>query len=637
MDPRLLHYYNLELKHLQEMGAEFAREFPRIAARLGMNGLEVADPYVERLLEGVGFLAARVQLKLDAEFPRFTQALLEIIYPHYLSPTPSMLVAKLQPDMSDPSLATGSRRVPRGTAMHSTLGAGDKTPCEFSTAQDVTLWPVAVESASYFSFAPDLPLNTLPIAKRIKGGLRLRLKTAAGLKFRQLSIDRLPFYFTGRDDVANKLHELCLATGLGVLVRPVSAARPQDPVFLPATSIQGLGFSDGQALLPVTLRSFQGYRLLQEYFAFPQRYRFMELTDLARGVKRADAEEIEIVVLLGRGEPTLQSIVDATNVALFCTPAINLFRKPRIDRIHVTDSAHEFHVVADRTRPLDFEIYQVTGVRGHGAGDDSEQQFLPLYSASSSDAPARQSGYFTTRREPRVLSEEHKRDGFRSSYAGTEVFLALVDPGHAPYSADLRQLSIQALCTNRDLVLQMPINTGTTDLSLSIAAPVKSVRVVGGPSRPQAMVADGASAWRAISHLSLNYLSLVNSSSQEGAQALRDLCELYATDDVSAKRQIEGIRSVKVDRMVCRLPDQEEQRKQEKEPGRLAFGRGLRIELEVDELAFEGGSAFILGAVLEHYFARCVSINSVTETVLRSQTRGEIGRWTPHWGTRPTL
>ncbi len=627
MDPRLLQYYNLELQHLREMGAEFAQQFPKIAARLGMSGLEVNDPYVERLLEGAGFMAARVQLKIDAEFPRFTQALLEIVYPHYLAPTPSMLIAQLHPDKGDPSLASGTRAVPRGTVLHSLATSDDATECEFRTAHDVTLLPIEIGSVSYFSFAPDLPLATLPIARRIKGGLRIRLKTTAGLKFDQTSFDSLCFYLSGRDDVANKLLELCLATGLGVLVRPVGGPA-QEPAFLPASAIRPVGFTDQQALLPVTVRSFQGYRLLQEYFSFPQRYRFFEVSGLRQSVRRVHGGEIELVVLLGRGDPAFEGMVDASNLALFCTPAVNLFEKPRIDRIHVNDSTYELHVVADRTRPVDFEIYQVTGVVGHGAGDDTEQRFLPFYSASSSDDEHEDTAYFTTRREPRLISQEHRRRGARSSYIGSEVFLSLVDAKQAPYSAELRQLSLQALCTNRDLVLQMPIGLGQTDFSLNIAAPVTSVRVVSGPSRPYSAVADGAVAWRAISHLSLNYLSLVNATGPQGASALRDLLELYATTtDVSARRQIEGIRSVGVGRVVRRVPGR----------GPIAFGRGLEITVDVDEMAFEGGSAFLLGAVLDRYFARHVSINSITETVLRSQSRGEINRWTPNWGTRPTL
>ncbi|HEX6316515.1 MAG TPA: type VI secretion system baseplate subunit TssF, partial [Gemmatimonadaceae bacterium] len=427
--------------------------------------------------------------------------------------------------------------------------------------------------------------------------------------------------------VANKLLELCLSTGLGVLVRPLGS-RAHDVSLLPASAIRPVGFSDDEALLPVSVRTFQGYRLLQEYFTFPQRYRFIELTGLASRLGRVAGDEVELVLLVGRGDATLESVVDASVLQLFCTPAINLFEKPRMDRIHVNDSTYEFHVVADRTRPLDFEIYQVTDVVGHGAGDDGEQRFLPFYSAESTDVEHQQSAYFTTRRQLRVIPPDQRRRGARSSYIGSEVFLSLVDSTQAPYSADLRQLSIQALCTNRDLVLQMPIGLGQSDFSLNIAAPVTSVRAVSGPSRPYSAVADGAIAWRAISHLSLNYLSLVNATGQQGATVLRDLLELYATTtDVSARRQIEGIQSVSVNRVVRRLPDR----------GPIAFGRGLEITVDVDEMAFEGDSAFLLGAVLDRHFARYVSINTVTETVLRSQSRGEINRWTPNWGARPTL
>jgi type VI secretion system protein ImpG len=377
----------------------------------------------------------------------------------------------------------------------------------------------------------------------------------------------------------------------------------------------------------VTLRSFQGYRLLQEYFSFPQRFRFFELDGLARALSRVETNEAELVVLFSRSEAALESMVDASNLALFCTPAVNLFEK-RADRINVGDENYEYHVVPDRTRPLDFEVYSVTDVVGHGVGSDSEQEFLPLYSAYSAEAHSAHSAYFTTRREPRLVPAAARRRGTRSTYIGTEVFLSLVDPAQAPFAGDLRQLSVRTTCTNRDLPLLMPKGGGTTDLSLDVAAPVTGIRIVSGPSRPHSPIADGAMSWRAINHLSLNYLSLVQVTPEEGAAALRDLLGLYVPEgDASARRQIEGVRSVKVVPVVRRL----------RGPGPLAFGRGLEITVQIDELAFEGGSAFLLGAVLDRYFARHVSINSFTETVLRSDRHGEINRWNPQWGARPTL
>ena len=450
MDPRLLQYYNLELQHLRETGAEFAEQFPKIAARLGMHGLEVDDPYVERLLEGVGFLAARVQLKLEAEFPRFTQALLEIVYPHYLAPTPSMLIAQFTPDPNDPNLA-GGFRVARGATLSGLLAADDATACEFRTAHDVTLWPVEIVSASYFSFAPDLPLNTLPIAQRIKGGVRIRLKTTAGLTFAQTAIDRLCFYLTGRDDVANKLYELCLASGLGALVLPVKSAtrwhefvpaggdpagrlqRRRGAAAGDAALVSGLPAAAGVFRVSATVSVFRGDRAR----AGPETRRFepARARDSARA-RRADPRERRRCV-----EPGAVLHAGPQSVRQARRPHPCQRQRARVPRRAGPDQAARFRSLC-RHRALS----------ATASGRTANSSFLPFYSAYSSDEEHQQSAYFTTRREPRLVSLAAKRRGPRSSYIGTEVFLSLVDPAQAPFSGDLRQLSIETLCTNRDLV-----------------------------------------------------------------------------------------------------------------------------------------------------------------------------------------
>ncbi|HVK55739.1 MAG TPA: type VI secretion system baseplate subunit TssF, partial [Burkholderiales bacterium] len=551
MDPRLLRYYNQELAHLRDMGSEFAQQFPKIAARLGIEGIEVTDPYVERLLEGVGFLAARVQLKLDSEFPRFTQRLLEIVYPNYLAPTPAMLVAEFQPQLSETNLAQGFT-IPRGSSMRSQLGKGDSTACEFRTAQDVTLWPVQLVSAEYFSYAPDLPLTTLPIGKNVKGGVRLKLKTTAGLNFNQIGLDRLRIFLSGGDEVAYKLHELMLGAPLGAVVAPAQRPWPWH-TFLPARNIHSVGYADEHALLPVSLRGFQGYRLLQEYFAFPQRFLFVDVDGLGPAVRKHAGDELEVVLLFSRGETSLESVVDVTNFSLFCAPAVNLFAK-RADRIHLSDNTYDYHVVPDRTCPMDFEVYEVNGVTGYGVGSDSEQTFLPLYGAYHTESRDH-NAYFTVQREPRLLSAAQKRTGARSSYIGSEVFLSIVDPKEAPYASDLRQLSVTTLCTNRDLPLQMPLGIGKSDFTLDSAAPVEAIRCRRGPSKPYSPLAGGSIAWQFISHLSLNYLSLLASNEREGAAALREILELYAvTGDGGVKNQIEGVRGIQVKQITRRLP-----------------------------------------------------------------------------------
>lgn len=622
MDPRLLRYYNEELRHLREMGAEFAQQFPKIAARLGIEGLEVSDPYVERLLEGFAFLSGRVQLKIDAEFPRFTHRLLEILYPQFLAPTPSMLIAQLQPDLVDAALATGPR-VRRGAVMVGQPGRAGATACEFRTAQDLALWPLELTQLEYFTHASDLPLGTLPAWRKYRSGLRLRLRTTAGLDFSQLALEDLRLHCTGADDLAFRLHELVCGHAIGVLALP--AQRPAGwHEALDADCIEPVGYDDDQALLPQTLHGLQGYRVLQEYFAFPQRFLFFDLKGIGQALRAHATSEVDIVLLFSRADPALQQAVDASCMALHCVPAINLLER-RCDRIHVSADQSDFHVVADRTRPMDFEVHTLLEVTGYGAGPQKEYRFLPFYNAFHTEDRSH-SAYYSMQREPRLLSAGQHRDGPRSSYIGSEVYISLVDAHEAPFPQDLRQVGVRALCTNRDLPVLMPVGSAKGDLILAQTAPVKTIAVVKGPSRPMSALRDPRLAWKLINQLSLNHLSLTDTDAEKGAAALREILHLYApTGDASAQRQIDGVRSVQVGAVVRRLPM----------PGPITFGRGVEIRVEVDDLAFEGASAYLLGSVLDRFLARHVSMNGFTQMRLHSHGRGEILVGEPRCGTRP--
>ncbi|NIF52201.1 type VI secretion system baseplate subunit TssF [Burkholderia sp. Ax-1724] len=631
MNPDLIKYYSQELQHLREMGGEFAREFPKIAGRLGMESLECADPYVERLLEGFSFLAARVQLKIDDEFPRFTQHLAELVYPHYLAPTPSMAVVQIQPDLSSSSLAEGVR-IPRGSALRSVLDKNGSTRCEYRSAHELALWPLEIAEARFFTHTGSLGGidSALPASMAggaaIKAGLRLRLRATGGLKFNQLKLDRLTLYLRGTDGMATRIHERLLGSVSGIVVLP--AKRPAAwHVQLPASALRPLGFADDEALLPLSGQSFPGYRLLQEYFAFPQRFMFLTIDGLQAALRRCAETELEVIVLLKRGDPQLEQSLDAGNFALHCTPAINLFAK-RTDRIALSDEQFEYHVVADRTRPMDFEIYRIETATGYSASAGGEQQFEPFYHARDLGATYRAGAYYQVRREKRLPSSRQHERGPRSSYLGSEMYIALVDAKHAPFRADLRQLGLQVLCTNRDLPLTMPVGVGPADFTLDVEAPVQSVRCVSGPSRPLPSYAHGAVAWRLLSHLSLNYASLLDNDAREGARALRDLLSLYCpVDDIASQRLVEGVRSIDARSVTRRLPC----------AGPIVFGRGLEVTLTLDEAAFEGAGAFLLGAVLAHYFAQYVSINSFTETVVKTLSRGEIMRWPARVGQCRTL
>jgi type VI secretion system protein ImpG len=627
MDPRLLRYYNRELQHVREMGGEFAREYPKIAGRLGLEGFECADPYVERLLEGFAFLAARVQLKLDAQQPVFTQHLMEMVYPHYLAPVPSMAVVEMAADRKEAGLVAG-HTVPRHTPLRSLTGRDERTACEYRTAHDVTLWPLKLAEAKYFDTPAAIAAAgvAIPTDRTVRAGLRLKFAVTAGAQAGELAMDELPVFLAGADELPKRLYEQMLGNAVAVAVRTKGAGGIAS-TWLEASSIQAKGFADDESMIPYSGRSFSGYRLLQEYFACPERFLFTVFTGLRQALSRAQGNEFEIVVLFDRSVSRLHNAVDAGNFRLFCTPAINLFPR-RADRIHLQQGKTEYHVLADRTRPMDFEIHSIGQVEGFGDSQEPEQQFQPFYGCDERTWQGGHGAFYTVRREPRQLSARQKLQGARSSYVGSELFVALVDANEAPYSSRLRQVGMQLMCTNRDLPLQMPVGKANTDFTLDVGAPVESVRCVAGPTKPRAPVAGGETAWRLVSHLQLNYVSLLGEGNADGAAALREMLTLYCDEfDSGARRQIEGIKNVSSQPIVRRIPV----------PGPISFGRGLEITLTCDDGAFEGTGAFLLGSVMRHFFARYVSVNSFTETVLRTLERNEVARWPARLGTRQTL
>ena len=620
MDARLLEYYNPELRYLRELGGEFARDFPKIAGRLGLDAFECADPYVERLLEGFAFLAARVHLKIDGEFPRFSEQLLGLVCPHYLGPTPSMAVVEFTPDERQGGLKDGFK-LPRGTALRARLPRNDAT-CEYRTAHDVTLWPIELKALT-ITPATGVAEVTVP-GKSVKSTLTLRLRTTNGAPFERTPVDDLTLFFRGTDAITWRFFELVVNGSIGLAWR--------NPKSGPWTRIQGakvepFGTEDDAALLPVGPRAFQGYRLLHEYFAFPERFLFARLSGLLRGIRQCKSNEIELLIALDRSDPSLEPVVTPSNVSLFSTPAVNLFPK-RADRIQLSDADHEYHLVADRAHPLDYEVHSVTGVVGYAANGDAVNEFSPFYRSRHGAGASSTTAYFTVNRRERMSSARQRSKGPRSSYLGSEVFLSLVDGRHGPFRPDLRQLAVETLCTNRDLPLLMPVGQSDTDFAMETGAPVRSVRCIAGPSTPRPSHAVAETTWRLVSHLSLNYLTLSDVSPDEGAAALRELLSLYADlGDAGSRRQISGVRSSTSRPIVRKLPAE----------GPPSFVRGVEVTIDCDESTFEGTGVYVLGLVLSRFMARYVSINSFVETVIRTQQRGEVARWPLTVGRRPAI
>jgi len=628
MDPLLLDYYNRELVYMRDAAGEFAAAHPKIARRLGMQAGDIQDPYVERLIESFSFMAARMQIKLDAEFPRFIERLLEVLHPQYVCPTPSMAVVRLKPNFNTTDTERGVR-VPRGTAFKTQIPPGEVTKCEFRSSQPVELWPIRIVEARLTGVPPDLAgfASRWPAHLSVAGALRLRLTIDSGqetLNFHALrGLDRLSVYLAGDEGMATHLLELLHSSAIGTVTgTPGRLAATGAAVAENALVHEGL--EPGEGLLPLDGNQFHGHNLLHEYFVCPERFWFFTLTGLAEGLSRIDGREAEIVVLLSRPPGELALSVDADQFALFCTPVINLFPgKP--DQLTLGQGA-EHHYQACSAAPLDYEVHSLQLLTGVAEGGGTSRSFRPLFQTLHADE-GNHGRYFSVRRELRLASDTTRKYGLRAPYVGTEVFISLVDQHDVPYAESVKTLSVTAMLTNRDLPCMAP-RTGESDLHMENSSAVASIGFIRPPTRPRPPYAQRELAWRLVRQLGFNHLPLTDLQGREGAQALRDMLRLFVSrgDDVQA-RQIDSLVGSRIAPVIRRLPGD----------GPLLYGRGVECTLTVDEDGFSGASPYLFGLVLERYLARHASVNVFSQTVLESMQRGTVARWPVRAGGRSVV
>lgn len=628
MEAQFLDHYNRELGYLRGLGGEFAKEYPAVAGRLGLDEFSCADPYVERLLEGFAFLAARVHRRLDAEFPRLTGGLLESIYPHYTRPIPAAAIVALKPDPDEGALAAGYR-LPKGTKLRGPSNQRSPTPVRFETTSELDLWPLELTNVELLD-RESSGGQVLPSAMHqanVKSCLRITLATTAGLSISALQMDRLSIHVRG-GEVAHRLFEL-----LSTRTEAVTAGHGEDSEYrnLGKASIIPGGFDATDSLLPAEPRSFSGYRLLQEYFLLPEKFLFFDITGLKSATTLVDGKELHILIGLSESDQDLVGRLRSDHLALHCVPAVNLFKK-RADRIQISDTNHEHQLLVDRSRPMDFEIWSVDQLHGHGKTPQQEIEFLPLYAPPTQTANRRDhAAYYTLERKPRLASIQQRELGHRSPYLGTEVFVTLTDSNERPSRHQIRQLSSTVHCTNRDLALLKPHGGWNTAFTMEGPGPVIEVACLTGPTPPRSplTMADGEQCWRLINHLQTNLLSLSGLPDQpadavSSAALLREMLYLYCPQDAPAtRRQVDGVVSVATNTVTRQLPF----------AGPIVHGRGVSVELELDESAFEGTGAFLLASVVDRFMSQFVTLNSFTQTAFQTPTRGPVHRWPVRAGT----
>ncbi len=607
MSDALLPYYDRELNAIRRLAADFAEAHPKIAGRLRLSSDSVDDPHVARLLEGLAFVAARVHHRLDDEFPELTDALLGVLYPHYLAPVPSAAIVQLQPqrDLAVPV------RLAAGLAVDSEPVHGE--PCRFRTAWPVTLWPVEIESVRLSGLPLAAPAN--PLAEGAVAVLRIALScSSADASFARLGIDRLRFFLRGTANVALPLYELLCGHALSVAY----ADGPSDPAptIMPAAAIEPAGFAPEEALLPWPARSFAGFRLLTEYFAFPEKFLFVDFARMEGKTLLADSRHLEIFVYLDRAMPELERAVGPDALALGCTPIVNLFAQ-RCEPIRLTHADTEYRIVPDARRPAALEVWQVERVRETGA-DGNARSWRPFYRLTHSDPDeAVQAGFYHPVRRDTA-----------APLTGSEVYLAPYDPGFDPDAPADSVLSIDALCFNRDLPSALPFGGGRPELHLvEGSAAVLSLSCLTAPTPTLRRPLRERRFWRLVSHLSLGHLSVVGGA--EGAAALREVLRLYDLRDTAESRAaIDALAGVAAAPGAARIPGARAG----------AFCRGLDVTLEFEQRPWQGGGLYLLAAVLDRFLALHATVNSFVRTsvVLRGRG-GRAAAWPARAGMRVLL
>lgn len=610
----LLLYYERELTYLRQTGAQFAAKYPKIASRLVLEPSKCDDPHVERLLEGFALLAARIHLKIDDDFPEITEALLGIVYPHLIRPLPSMSIVQFHLDPDRGKISTGIP-IERNSLLYSR--PVDGVPCKFRTCYDTTLWPINVTAAGWSSldrFNP--PLR----ASGAAGAIRVEFTCSApDMEFSKLELDQLRFFLDGESALVHTIYELLCCNLLQVVVRDATPGSHVPPITLPPNSLRPVGFESNEGMLPYPRRSFVGYRILQEYFAFPEKFFFLELNGLrkawASGVKRT----AEVIFVLSRFEgdqrrQRLETGISASTFRLGCTPAINLFPQTA-EPILLTQQKYEYPVIPDARRPFATEVFSVDRVSSLKLQDKEVAEYQPFYSF----------GHAPQREHQQTFWIANRRPSMRANDDGTEVDLALVDGSLHPHPPNTDTLTIRTTCTNRNLPARLTFGTGASDFELESGVSIKRIVALRKPTVPVRPPLGRSIQWRLISHLSLNYLSLVS----EGREALQQILKLYNfTDSPYLAKVIEGIANLQSATLFARVTSEEG----------IAFARGTRVEIELDEDQFVGGGVYLFASVLENFLAMYASMNSFSQLAAKVRQRKEpLREWPPRAGRKILL
>jgi type VI secretion system protein ImpG len=618
----LFPYYQRELTFFRQMSQEFAKQYPAVANRLLLDPNRSLDPHVERLIESFALLAGRIRHKLDDEFPELTDALLSVLYPHYLAPIPSMAVVQFDFDPSRAQLPEGFL-IDKGSPLHT--APVDGLACRFRTGYPTRLWPLEVAAARVLT--PPFPSEYRPPQGTV-AALRLQLGCRGELPLTELQIDRLRFHLTGDGEMVAALYESLFAHALEVLFRAPDGETRAAPRLKPGECLFPVGFEPDEGLIPYPKQAFPGYRLLTEFFAFPAKFLFFELGGFDKVRKNGFQRNLEVIVFLDRNHPGLEQAVEASTFRVGCAPIVNLFEQTA-EAVPLTHLRSEYRLVPDVAYPHGLEVFSVDSVTSADLMTQTSHEYQPFYSfRHGGNRETARTFWYPSRQEAKGKDPRGK------PMAGTDVYLNLVDLDFDPRSAADPSLIVRTTCTNRDLPLQLRMAGEDIYFELEPAAPLSGVRCVRTPTAPLRPSRRRGSYWRLVSHLSLNHLSLTEP--EEGRAALQEILRLYDFSNGEAGQQLAAINEQLIDGITAVSSRPKVGRTGSPTSG--GFCRGTEVTIEFDEQKYVGTGLLLFACVLERFLGLYVSINSFSELVATTKQRqGILKRWPPRAGELPLL
>jgi type VI secretion system protein ImpG len=591
----LLDYYRDNLAYIRNLSVEFAEEFPKIAGRLGIGDFECQDPYIERLLEGVAFLSARVEKKLDDSHKNFLEAVLDSVAPNALYPVPSGAVLEIYPNYLNENVRKGVY-LKAGTLLDAAIPSIN-TPCSFSTLEDIPIVPINVTETEYVTRSlSDFGINE-------KNGLAgLRIKLDAVENFKSILIEELAFYINLSDADASLLLRQLLHDTINIYIRSGDFFK-----LLPGVQIDMLLTTGENLLLDKLKGGNYGINLLKNFLAYPAFFKFFCLKNI-KNAFLSDTGAVELLLVFNRRESSL-SYIKGGALRLNCAPALNLFPK-RTDRVTFAPDTYEFHVVADKTAPRDYEVVNINRM------EFFNEQNETIFFANNfyNDNPLLKKveyNFFSQRRRKRLVNSGNER---RSSYDGTEMFVSFSAQNKKLEQA--YQFTAETICTNRDLSLLIQMET-----PLSSRNPLlKGASFITHPTRPDysSIEKEGISGFSQLSHITFNLSSLFWQNGKFPLEALRTLIGSYQIRaDEEIKRILEGISALESEAMAFRFIKN----------GAIFFEMGWKVSFTLDESALAGIGYYTFGKIIAELLESFSAINSLMEFHFFTKQSGCIAVW----------